>query len=572
MPSLEKWLVDNQATVADGMNRGREPALIGEHQAALLRNVSTRGGKAHSRPRFVRRMNLPTGKIQGAFVFDSTGSLLVSVAGRIHEVDPNGWTSVERTSDADRNNSQAPRHFYEKTVSSVVIQDGQSKPIIYDGANFRRAKYDEVPTGSAMAYGNGRLAVAINGGSDVRVGDIRKPQHQSEMKFTEWSSLSGGGDFSFSSKVNSLTYLPVIDTGSGHGPLVVGCKGSVSTLRTQITQRSLWGEVGLGTVLLPNRGITGSSSVVAVNQDLYFRSSDGLRSLRTSTADYGAPGLSPLSVEVRNRFDYDTPFLLEDAQVVLFDNRLLVTHTPLVYSNRSMAQGLISFNFDSLSTRGAKSPPIFDGEWDEMLIAEIAVGEINGVERCFIVGRDAVGQNALWELLPESARLEADSVTSVLETRTLFADAPGTMKHLRRADMSFSKIVGDLSARIYFRPNNYPYWILWDTIASTVSGTQGGWAQIRNQSRSFIQTTQPMDDIDPQTNRPFSTSDGFQVRVEWDGVAQLDHLQVWQERLDITPFADDLPESVPLLTEPPSSAVDPSFWYSHAISPLAGIE
>ena len=87
-------------------------------------------------------------------------------------------------------------------------------------------------------------------------------------------------------------------------------------------------------MVLPTRGIVGANAVVAINQDLYFRSTDGLRSLRTSTADYNSPGLTPLSVEVRHRFDYDSSFLLEDAGVVCFDNRILCTHSPFIYGRR----------------------------------------------------------------------------------------------------------------------------------------------------------------------------------------------------------------------------------------------
>ena len=571
MPITDAKLVDTQSTLIEGMNQSRDPGLIGEQQAALLRNISVRGGKARSRPRFVRRMDLPAGKMQGAKIFKTTGTLIVSVSGRVYEVDPNSWTSEELTTDDDRNNANQPRHYYESTVSSLVIQDGQSKPVIYDGARIRRAKSDEVPVGTAMAYGNGRLAVAINRGSDVRIGDIRKPNHQSELKFTEWTSLSGGGDISFPG-IKSLSYLPVIDTGSGHGPLIVGCDDSVYTLRTQITQRDLWAEVSFQTVLLPTRGITGAKAATAVNQDLFFRSSDGLRSIRTSTADYGAPGLAPLSVEVRKRFDYDTEFLLEDAQVVLFNNRLLITHSPFIYSNRSMAQGLIAYNFDSISGRGMKSPPVYDGEWDEMLIADITTGMIDGVNRCLITGRDEDGQNALWELLPEQYASPADSVTSVFESRIMYGDSPGTTKRLVRADLWFSDIAGNLSARIYFRPAHYPYWIHWQDFNSTVTGTPENWASVRNQRRAPLKTKSPIETVDPQTGVPYIHAEGFQIRVEWDGVAQLDHAQVWQERLSDPTFVDDELLEAPITVTPPAGAIEDTFWHVHDQSPLAGIE
>ncbi len=570
MPTTEGWLSDTQATVLDGMNRGREPELISEQQAALLRNVSIRGGRVRSRPRIVKRMSLPNGLMQGASIFNASSQIVASIGGKFYVIDPKAWTAEQKNA-TDLNSSKQPRVWFAETVGSIVMQDGQSKPYIYDGADFRRADSNEVPVGKAMAFGNGRLAVVVNSGYDVRIGDIRQPDHQSELKFTETYNLLGGGDFAFESQVKALAILPVIDTGSGQGALVVGTDSAVYTMKTQISQRDLWGEVGFQTILLPTRGISGANAVVAVNQDLYFRSSDGLRSVRSSTADYDAPGLAPLSVELRHRFDYDTPFLLEDASVVCFDNRLLCTHSPFIYGPRSMAQGLVAFNFDSLSGRGQKSPPAYDGEWDGILIAELFTGRISGTERCFILGRDLDGTNGLWEILRENAVQVGDEPTQAFESRVLFGDAPGTLKHLRRCDLMFSDIRGGLNVRAYFKPNKYPYWVRWDEFTVDAPPTQS-WGSVVPQHRTLLSTRSPIEELDPTTARLISCSTGFQVRIEWDGQARLDYLQVFQERVSMLPYADNpAPNQTQDVVTVPSWAVSPQFWHTHPASPLAGI-
>jgi len=572
MPTTDGWLADTQATVVDGMNRGREPELLGEQQVHFLRNVSTRGGRVRSRPRFVKRATLPVGLMQGASVFSGTSEILVSLSGKVYAVNPRTWVATEKTTTTTRNSSKMPRVWFCETAGSIVMQDGQSRPFVYDGAEFRRATGDEVPVGRAMAYGNGRLAVVVNSGSDVRLGDIRQPEHQSELKFTETYSLSGGGDFSFPSPVRSLAVLPVVDTGSGQGALVVGCETSVYTLKTQITQRDLWGEVGFQTVLLPTRGIAGANAVVAVNQDLYFRSGDGLRSVRTSTADYDAPGLAPLSVEVRHRFDYDAPFLLQDASVAYFDNRLLCTHSPFIYGPRSLAQGLISLNYDALSGRGQKSAPVYDGEWDGVIAAQVFTGRVLGVERCFILGRDSAGVNALYEILPENAVQSGDEPGQAIETRVLFGDSPGVLKNLRRCDVQFSDIRGGLVVRVYFRPVKYPYWVKWDEFTVDAPPAQP-WGRVVAQHRSLLSTRTPVEHVDPTTGRLISCATGFQVRIEWDGFARLDYLQLFQERLASSPYADNQASNAQTdVVTVPSWAVSPSFWYTHPVSPLAGIQ
>lgn len=569
MPITDNWLVDTQATVLDGMNRGREPELISEQQAHYLRNLSTRGGRVRSRPRFVQRVALPAGLLQGGAVFRRLSRLMVSVAGHIHEIDPVTWSIVEKTA-GDVNNPKAPRAWFCETAGSLVIQDGQARPWLYDGATFRRAGDDEVPVGRAMAYGNGRLAVAR--GANVRIGDIRRPEHQTELKFTETNALLGGGDFAFPAEVAALAVLPVIDTGSGQGSLIVGCRDSVHSLKTQVTQRDLWAEIGFQTIVLPNRGIAGANAVVAVNQDLFFRSSDGLRSIRSSTADYDAPGLAPLSAEVRHRFDHDAAFLLDDASVAYFDNRLLCTHSPFCHGPRSLAQGLVALNFDALSSRGQKSAPCYDGEWDGVIVAQLFTGTVRGVERCFVLGRDVTGSNGLWELLPEIAGPEGDSPTQVLETRMLFGDAPGTLKHLQRCDVQFSDIRGGLACRVYFRPEKYPFWVKWDEFQVEATATGGAWTRTRPQYRSLLTTRTPPEGIDPHSGRPRTTATGFQVRVEFEGFARLDYLQVFQARAEIMPYAENPAPGVTATPVPlPADAIEPVFWHTQAVSPLAGI-
>jgi hypothetical protein len=589
MSNASNWVSDTQATVIEGMNRGREPELISEQQAHLLRNLSIRGGRAHTRPALVQRATLPAGLLQGGTVFRALSKVILSVGGLLYELDADTGERKELTrvltaEEASKpaaeqealrvarsNSPEQPRAYFCETLGSLVIQDAQSYPFLYDGDRFRRAGADEVPVGSAMAYGSGRLAVAVNDGRAVRLGDIRKEEHQSELQFTETYNLLGGGDFSFPSQVRALGVVPVVDSASGQGSLIVGCINSVHSLKTQITQRDLWAEVGFETVLLPTRGVTGAGALVAVNQDLYFRSSDGLRSLRTSTGDYDAPGLAPLSVEVRTRFDYDATFLLEDAGVAYFDNRVLCTHSPFVYANRSLALGLTALNFDSISGRGQKGPPAFDGEWDGLIVAQIFTGLVNGVDRCFLLGRDLAGVNGLWELLPEVAVTPGLPATQVIETRTLFGTGPGTLKALRRADLQFSGITGALAVRTFFRPDKFPYWIPWTTFAATAQPPlQDTLGRTRPQYRPRFSTRTPPELRDPQTNRPVNVATGFQLRVEIDGVARLDHLQVFQEPLTEQAYAAATPEAASAATTPPAGAVDPSFWYTYPVSPLGG--
>ena len=563
------WDSDIVSTAVGGMDSGTEPELVGEHVATKLRNVSIRGGRAHSRPRTKLVATLPSGKIQGAKIFEEKGDLLISVGGKVYVTQPGVWTLEEKTDETTRGNPNRPRHWFCETQGSVIIQDFQSPPLIYDGADFRVAdEVTEVPVGGPMAYANGRLAVTVGTGGQIRIGDIRQPEHQSELKFTETYFLTGGGDFSFASKVRALASLPVIDTSSGQGSLIVGSGERVSSLKTQITSRDIWADTEFQTELFPDVGITGPTAVAAVNQDLFIRAGDGLRSIRAAVADLSSPGQTPLSREVAHRFDHDTPHLLEYASVAYFDNRIFVTHSPIQYGNRGINLGLIVYNFDSLSRSGQKSAPVFDGEWDFAQIAEMVVGKVNGTRRCFVVGRDVDGANGVWEIFRESDDpVEVtESPVQVMETRALVGRGINAYKALRRCDVNLTKIKSDVNLKIYFRAGHYPFWVLWDEF-DVSAGLPVGVTRPRSLQR-IVSTRSAPDGFDEQTQQPYNHGFSFQVRVEWTGEAQIDLLNVFTE-LVTQPSPSDNVGTVDgkQYGAIPANQTDPVFWFPYSSSP-----
>lgn len=560
------WTPEVQSLVIGGADSGSEPELIGSSTAAHLRNVSVRGGRAHSRPRFKKILSLADGKIQGAAAFNDRGLLMTSIDGRVYEVDPLALSVVEKTDASTRGSPNRARHFYCETVGTLIIQDFQAKPLIYDGSTFRQAESDEVPVGGPMGFSNGRLAVAVNTGRDVRLGDIRDGGvHQSELKFTETYFLTGGGDFSFPSKVTSIRSLPVIDTSTGQGSLIVGCRERVFSLKTQLTSRDMWADVAFQTEFLPV-GITGPTAVTGVNQDLYFRAPDGVRSIRAAVSDLSSPGLTPLSNEMAHRFDHDTDFLLEYASVVLFDNRLFVTHSPMNYGNRAINLGLAVYNFDTISKSGQKSAPVWDGEWDGVQIAEVVVGDFRGSKRMFIVGRDSEG-NGVWEVYAEAKQpIVEETPAQELVTRTFVGGGINDYKALRRCDVWLSGIEADVNLKVYFRSDKYPYWILWDEF-DVATTSPDSWAIKNPVHRNPLSTRSAPDDVDGRTNQLLSQGFTFQIRLVWSGVARVDMIQVWTESVGQSGLSDNVENQDESLYEVPAGHVRQEFWYPHATDP-----
>ena len=565
----KQWSPEALSTVIGGVDAGSEPELIGSQAVSYMRNVSVRGGRAHSRPKFKKVLSLPSGKIQGAGAFKALGVLMLSIGGKVYEIDPFSWSITLKTTSETEGSLHRARHFYCETVGSLVIQDFQNKPMVYDGSDFRSAKDDEVPVGGAMSFSNGRLAVVVNTGNDVRIGDIRDGSvHQSELKFTETYFLTGGGDFAFPSPVLSLNSLPVIDTSTGQGSLIVGCRERVFSLKTQLTSRDMWKDIAFQTEFLPV-GICGPTAVVGVNQDLFFRSQDGIRSLRAAVSDLSSPGLTPISREMAPRFDHDSKFLLGSATVALFDNRLFCTHSPIVYGNRALNLGLAIYNLDTLAKSGQKSPPIWEGDWDGLQIAEMVSANFRGSNKMLVVGRDADGTNGLWEIFAES-----DSPTDITEspsheivTRTFVGGGINDYKVLRRADIWLSNIRSSVNLKVYFRADKYPFWVLWDDIDVPVTPSST-WDRKSPLHRNPVSTRTAPDAFDSRINQLVSHGFTFQIRLVWTGDARVDLVQLLTQSVIQPGLADNVENQSQLLySEVPVGQIQTQFWYPHNISP-----
>lgn len=82
--------------------------------------------------------------------------------------------SCYRLNLADEISSDVPAYMTQ-AEKFLIIQTGQDEPRIYDGYVLRRASWygdQVVPIGKQMAYGQGRLFVAVNEGAEIVAGDL----------------------------------------------------------------------------------------------------------------------------------------------------------------------------------------------------------------------------------------------------------------------------------------------------------------------------------------------------------------------------------------------------------------
>ena len=557
------WLSEGFTSALTGVNAAVAPDLVGTSALAWGYNVANRGSRPHTRPYFIRRMTLPSGRVQGASYFGVQGGMGVAVIdGRMYRLRPgeardSSDSSYEEISLPTLGSPATLRVWMCQTVESLVVQDFLNAPLIYDGSSARQAGALEVPRGKQMAYGNGRLWVAVNN-TTLEAGDIRTSTPGSELAFTETNYLSGGGTFTFPDGITALGFIATTGT-SDYGSLLVFSGNRVDSLRADITARDDWQSMpGFITTVLRHGGTPGQTCLAEVNQDIYWRDSDGgIRSVRSSLTDESGAGNTPISREVSRLTDFDSKDRLVDCPAVNFNNRLLVGSSPYInFYGLTAWKSLISLDFAPVSTMAGKSSPAYDGEWTGLGVTHMFAGRIGGKSRCFMVSCSDTGENSLWEILDDNSGEIADRtldcatdkptdsrVTSFIETSRRSFDTLGTRKRLERIDAYVSGILGRVDMSIYWRADQNQKWRLADSMVfcAQVNDPEGATphvfrnlvAQHRSQVKTF--TLAPSRDLISK----YATHIGFefQFRVVWTGHCEVTRIVAHASPLDESVYA-----------------------------------
>lgn len=546
MPNgTDNWNSEVFTTFLDGINSSVEPNLIPQTQLAWMLDGTIRGGMPTTRPPIRSLGYLPEGLVQGAGYFSvQDGMIVVSIAGKPYRlrIGPHTEFTAEEIYLPFYNSPRLQEAWFCETVGSLLIQDGQSDCIIYDGNAARRSDPDslEVPLGRQMAYGNGRLWVAV-AGNQVEAGDIVTEVFQSELKFTENVYLFGGGSLSFPSQIRGLAFNPMANT-IEQGPLVVFGQYFASTIRADIANRDLWQQIpSFVSTILRGIGSAGQKCITPVNQDLYWRDDDGgIRSLSSALADQSDAGATPISREVARITDYESTRKLATSSSTYFNNRLLVLASPFINPKGGISyKNIISLDFAPISTMRGKAPPAYDGVWSGAQFTQLITGKFNGRERCFGISSDSDGNNRLWEIFAKGGREDASEagespIVAFLETPRRNWGDPKRLKTLARCDVYLSDVQGQVDLQLYWRPDNQQKWQEWFLKPSDACAimeddsttTPHVWKNLRPQYRPQIKTFTIGDDANPVTELPMAKGFEHQFRLKWTGKARVNRILV----------------------------------------------
>lgn len=286
----------------------------------------------------------------------------------------------------------------------------------------------EVPVGSIMAYGQGRLFIANKNrfeiqaldlvGSHVNVksgvttlGNINYPlsdPRASVLFNTENTYLNEGGSLlmpSFMGRITGMQFVPTQNTTAGQGQLFVFCEFGAASFAVT-TPRSQWGTTAsFQTVLYTNIGAVGPDAFAQVNGDLFFRSNDGLRTYKNATAEMESYGNTAMSAEMNYVLNQEPIHLLQDVSLAYTDRgRVLMTALPQEYQpqtinskSKKVYKALISLDFNSMTGSLGKTAAAYDGIWTGLDMLQVLAGDFGRRNKAFILGISC-NLNSLWEI------------------------------------------------------------------------------------------------------------------------------------------------------------------------------
>ena len=571
---------DGSISLEGGIDSGKIPSLIGKNQCAFAINTTFRQGFASCRPGFQQQAialsnDLITGDntqitadsitvtVDGGLALtglfqcalpyvsdDGRNYIVLMLSGVVYLYDIQFKTITLLTTSQDlQNPNNIMDGWMVQAENFVVIQDGFSIPLIFDGSSLRRAAEDEIKTGRMMAYVNGRIWYSLPDSFSFRAGDIvyGDGTRASVLKETENTFLNEGGDFAIPSDSGGITAMAVPgnpDTALGQGPLLIMSPKYIFSINAPV-DRTVWKNLNypIQAISLVTNGALGSRSSITVNGDVFYRSPDGVRSFIIARRDFNTWGNTPMSNEVNRVLDTDTISLLDFSSAVVFDNRMIMTCQPN-YSNQGVVhKALVVLDFDLLTGMREKLAPAWEGIWTGLNVLQLLKVQSPTEERCFAMCLNEDSNISIWEV---SKDLKNDNpiganvpIQWAIETRAFNFENPFGLKRLDSGDIFAEELDGifendfKVEFNVRYRPDQYPGWITWnnwDECAKTnLCGESLACIPMTNykpQYRTKMRLPTPLDDCDDVIGTQYRNLYETQMRLEVRGYCRIKSVRV----------------------------------------------
>lgn len=402
----------------------------------------------------------------------------------------------------------------------------------------------ELPPGRMGAYVGGQNWISLLDGRQFMASDqdgassgtVANNFRDAVLNVTQNTYLAGGGNFFIpgtSGDIRAMAAGAVQDASLGQGPLQVFTPNTIFSVNVP-SDRLTWQDLTnpiLGETVI-SYGALGQWAVANANSDFIYRSPDGLRSQAIARRDFNTWGSTPISREMDPILSKDPLGSLQFCSIIVFDNRALTTSQPVLGPNGVYWQQLIALNMDPVSSLRGKAPSIYDGSWTGFNAFQLIKGQFQGVERAFTLCYNAItGENELYEILksipldPPPATLQPSQsffdndttrIVSAFQTSVLMREVPGKTQfdlvRLVDGEVYFDNIRGTTDVQVWYRPDSYPCWILWNRfslchpVALDDPTSRPGY-------RTRIGLGEPSGKpCEPINNRPYRVGHWFQLR------------------------------------------------------------
>jgi hypothetical protein len=528
MPEVTQ--IEGFMDLRDGMNGNRDPLLLPETQFANGINVSARGGQVKTRPALVlENLNLPQALYQGGGVWSlNSGDRIVYVAaGIVYSlmVETMVLTTVGDLLD------DTAQCFFEQTDKYMVIQDGINPAVIlvYDVTDKEYAGSSSIPIGYAMVFAQGRLhlvpkvvpSTTEDGRASLISGDILEPLDNTTcLKFTETEYLSEGGAHSLPAEmgfINGLGVLRNSSNGTGVGQIIAFGRNGVCAFDFSIF-RDYWKDQALSQVLYFSAGTDSPWSILNANNDMIYRSHDGLRILKYTASQIsgGQGGLSntPLSIEVDRYLRNDGAYLTW-VSTTLQDNRVLCTASGV---NATYFKGMVSWDLAAAFYGGSQGVGAYDGIWTGDNFAQVHTAMNAGNLTGYVFAEGPILYRIDGSAVYDGVNTP---IESKIETKAYIFGDLVTRKKLKFADLWITDVPVDTEFEVFYRQQGYPLWASMGT--RTLSVPAGGLSQSFRRVRFAVSADDTL--CDPTTKEFLNTGTGFQFAIRWTGRAKIERFR-----------------------------------------------
>jgi len=542
---MQPQLQDGFVSLLKGANYSVDPNILPDTQYSRGLNVTSRGGIVSTRPAFSKVYDMSSsGSWQGCAVYRLNGAdrLVFVVSGVIKSMMlSTGTVSVHATfatTDFDT-------AYLRQVDKYFVVQNGVDEPIIIDmdiaSPNVvDQSGLDEqfrFRRGTIMAYGRGRAYVAVDRVWDTVLGvwvedigirqfvfgDLIKANAISDViKFEQDTIINEGGAIMLQNElgfIGGMEFLRNASTGTGIGSLIVfgrdGCSGYDVGLiydGTTVTDNTVGQVLFTGT----GTGTKSPMSVIAVNNDIAYRGTDGLRTMSYTgtalTGNTGSLSCLPMSTEIQYALDMDKDDDLKHVSATFVDNRMMFT-TGGREDGSFRCLGVM--DMASVSALGQGSGAMWDGIWTGLNFMSVAKGYINGKEVPLIV-HDNDGAYELYTLANDTVTTDTSRLYTKGYTFTL-ADVAGIFdaKEFLGIELWIKNVIGDVSITAYYKADGYELWNKCTTVEIKADSTG------LSQNRYRVLLTPDKTACNLSNERLVTTGTSFQFCLQWTGTMKI---------------------------------------------------